>query len=186
MRFGVLCVCIALPACSFETQLPANGNFVTPDAPAQQQPTPDAPATTSMPDAPPPKLCAPAYVSVPATNTTSKYRRVQVQTLWTTAKADCESDGGHLIVPETATEAMAIHAFVDPLDTSPYFWAGISDANQDGQWVTVTGQPFTAITWGSNDPDQRAGEIYAIVYSNATYYDWFDDGIQEYACECTP
>ena len=88
--------------------------------------------------------------------------------------------------PETAAEATAIFALIDPLDTSPYFWAGISDANQDGQWVTVTGQPFTNLNWGSNDPDQRTGEIYAIVFSDATFYDWFDDGLQEYACECPP
>ena len=23
-------------------------------------------------------------------------------------------------------------------------------------------------------------------FSDATFYDWFDDGLQEYACECPP
>lgn len=178
MRFGVLCLFVG--ACAFETRVPPSGNLDTPDAPAPPDAAPDAP------DAPPPKVCAAAYVAVPAAQTSSKYRRVQVQTAWLVAKADCESDGGHIVIPETQAEALAIHAFVDPLDSSPYFWAGISDPEQDGAWVTVTGVPFTTITWGDDDPDQRAGEIYALVYSDGTYFDWFDNGIQEYACECAP
>ena len=90
------------------------------------------------------------------------------------------------MIPNTATEAIAIFNFIDPLDTSPYFWAGIQDPELDGQWMTVTNVPFTAMTWGDNDPDQRTGEIYAIVAGDGKYYDWFDDGEQEYACECTP
>lgn len=182
MRFGVLC--LSLGACGFDAKLPPSGTFMPPDAPAQDMP--DAATTTAMPDAPPAKVCAPAYAALPASGTPSKYRRVQVQTAWLAAKADCESDGGHLAIPETAAEAKAIFALIDPLDSSPYFWAGISDANQDGQWVTVTGQAFANIPWGANDPDQRAGEIYAIVFSDATFYDWFDYGTQEYACECPP
>lgn len=178
MRLGVL---LLIGACGFETRVPPSGNLDTPDAKA-----PDAAIDAKLPDSPPAKVCAAAYVAVPATQTLSKYRRNQVQTPWLTAKADCESDGGYLAIPETTAEAMAIHAFVDPLETSPYFWAGISDANQDGQWTTVTGVPFTAIVWGENDPDQRLGEIYAIVYSDGNYFDWFDYGEQEYACECAP
>jgi hypothetical protein len=171
-------------ACSFETQVPPNNNFGTPDAPMAQ--APDA-APDAKPDAPvTPKVCAAAYVAVPAAQTQSKYRRNQAQTAWLTAKADCASDGGHLVIPETVTEAIAVFNFIDPLDTSPYFWAGIQDPEQDGQWMTVTNVPFAAMTWGDNDPDQRAGEIYAIVGSNGMYYDWFDDGEQEYACECSP
>lgn len=178
MRFGVLCLFVG--ACSFETQVPPP-NFGTPDAPKPPDAAPDAP-----PDAPPAKVCAAAYVSVPATQTQSKYRRVQVQTQWLTAKANCASDGGHLVVPNTATEATAIFAFVDPLDSSPYFWAGIADPEQDSQWMTVTSTPFTVPTWGASNPQQRAGEIYAIVDGLGRYYDWFDDGTQEYACECEP
>jgi hypothetical protein len=183
MRFGVLCIFVG--ACGFEVKVKGNADqFQEPDASTPKPP--DASTPTPMPDGPPAKVCAPAYQSVPATQTQSKYRRVQVQTEWLTAKADCESDGGHIVVPETATEAIAIHAFVDPLDTSPYFWAGILDPEQDAQWVTVDGKPFTIPAWGSGDPDQREGEIYAIVFSNGNYYDWFDYGTQEYACECEP
>lgn len=132
------------------------------------------------------KVCAAAYASVPAAQTTSKYRRVQVQRTWTAAKADCESDGGHLAIPETAVEAIALHAYVDPLDSSPYIWVGILDPELDGTWVTVTGQPFSAISWGTGDPDQRAGEIYSLVFSDGKFFDWFDYGTQEYACECAP
>jgi|MudIll2142460700_1097286.scaffolds.fasta_scaffold11662_3 hypothetical protein len=178
MRFGALCLFVG--ACGFETQVQPSGDFGAPDATKPPDAAPDAP-----PDAPA-KVCAAAYIAVPAAQTQSKYRRVQVQTEWLVAKADCESDGGHIVIPETTTEAMAVHAFVDPLSSSPYFWAGISDPELDGSWMTVTGVPFTAITWGDNDPDQRTGEIYAIVFSDGKYFDWFDYGTQEYACECEP
>lgn len=180
MRLGALCLFVG--ACGFSMTVPAD----QPNAPdANRANTPDA-VPDAAPDTPPARVCAAAYVSVPGTQTQSKYRRVQVQTAWMTAKADCASDGGHLIIPETAAEAIAVHAFVDPLDSSPYFWAGISDPEQDGQWMTVTNVPFGAITWGVGDPDQRIGEIYAIVYSDGKFYDWFDYGTQEYACECEP
>lgn len=180
MRLGVLCLFVG--ACGFETRAPMqqpNGADANPAQP------PDA-SPDAAPDAPPMKMCAAAYVTVPNTQNQSKYRRVQVQTAWLDAKADCESDGGHLVVPETTAEAMAVHAFVDPLDSSPYFWAGITDPELDGTWKTVMDTPFTALVWGSGDPDQRVGEIYAIVFSNGNFYDWFDYGTQEYACECEP
>ncbi len=183
MRFGVMVMFVG--ACSFETRVPPSGNLGTPDAPPSTM-TPDASTTTSMPDAPPPNMCAAAYIAVPAAQTQSKYRRVQVPKLWTTAKADCASDGGHLVVPNTITEATAIFAFIDPLDTDPYYWAGITDPEQDAQWVTVMGGSFNVPTWGDNDPDQRLGEIYAMIDSSGSYFDYFDDATQEYACECEP
>jgi len=177
---------VLLAGCSFEAPLgTAQDLGSTIDAPVAL----DAAET---PDAAPPtpdafvKVCAAAYVAVPATGTQSKYRRVQVQTAWATAKADCASDGGHIAIPETATEAVALVTFVNPLVSSPYIWAGILDPELDGTWVTVTGAAFGPITWGAGDPDQRTGEIYALVHTSGDFYDWFDYGTQEYACECTP
>jgi hypothetical protein len=181
MRLGVICLFVG--ACGFETATPTQPGIA--DA-SFSQPVDARPDAAAPSDTPPAKVCAAAYQTVANTGTQSKYRRVQVQTQWLVAKADCETDGGHLVVPETKAEAMAVHAFVDPLDTSPYFWAGVKDPERDGTWVTVMGTPFTIPGWGAGDPDQRAGEIYAIVYSNGNFYDWFDDGEQEYACECEP
>lgn len=188
MRTGIAVVLVAVvgAGCTFEAPV-ANG----PSLPADPNLDAALGIDARLPDAVPPpdafvNVCAAAYVTVPAAQTQSKYRRVQVQTEWLVAKADCESDGGHLVIAETAAEAIAIHALVDPLETSPYFWAGISDTERDGQWTTVLGQPFTVPSWGIDDPDQRTGEIYALIYADGTYYDWFDYGTQEYACECSP
>ncbi|MDQ3367505.1 MAG: C-type lectin domain-containing protein [Myxococcota bacterium] len=184
---GITVVVLALGAgCSFEA--PASG---TPDGarmPDDAGPTLlDAAADAAVvpPDAVV-KICAPAYVTVPAAQTLSKYRRVQVQTTWTIARAGCQADGGHLVIPETATEAVAVYAFLDPLNSSPYYWAGITDPELDGQWTTVTGQPFANIPWGSDDPDQRTGEVVILVGSSGAFYDWFPTGSQEYVCECSP
>lgn len=176
-----------LAACGFEATLTPDGNINPTDAkPAAGDAAPGMPGMPGMPDAPPAKVCAASYVAVPAAQTASTYRRVQVLTGWLAAKANCAADGGQLVVPETRAEAMAIHAFVDPLDISPYFWAGISDPERDGQWITVTGAPFRVLDWGANDPDRRPGEIYARVDEDGNFYDWFDYRFQEYACECTP
>lgn len=190
MRMGALCV--VLVGCSFEAPLgtPHTPGVVV-DGSVEIDATPPPPPP---PDAAPPppdafvKICPPAYVTVAAAQTTSKYRRVQVQRLWQTAKNDCESDGGHLVIPETTAEATAIYTFVNPLLSSPYYWAGVSDPELDDTWVTVTGQPFPIadMSWGTNQPNQNAGEIHLLVGSGAKLYDWYDDGTQEYACECTP
>ncbi|HLL25496.1 MAG TPA: C-type lectin domain-containing protein [Kofleriaceae bacterium] len=179
MRFGVL---VFLGACGFETQLsPARDLDAAP--PSDARLTTDAPPPT---DAPLPKVCAAAYVTVMGAGTTSKYRRVQTPSLWTVGKANCEADGGHLVIPETTTEAIAVGAFLDPLDSDPYYWAGILDPQLDGTWTTVTNQPFPTITWGGGDPDKRPGEIYMLVRTTGAFYDWFSDAKQEFVCECTP
>src|SRR5262245_15649208 len=104
MRFGVVCIFVA--ACGFDAKLSPDDTATdatkSPDASTSIDAAPDAPA----------KVCAAAYVAVPGAQTQSKYRRVQDQTRWLVAKADCESDGGHMIVAETIVEAKAIHAFI--------------------------------------------------------------------------
>ncbi|MBA3820725.1 MAG: C-type lectin domain-containing protein [Deltaproteobacteria bacterium] len=185
---GLTVTVLALGAgCSFDapaSSTPDAADVVTDAGPiVTDAKPPDGPAV--LPDAAA-KVCASAYVTVPAAQTLSKYRRVQVPATWTTAKAACEADGGHLVIPETPTEAVAVYTFLDPLDSSPYYWAGISDPELDGQWTTVTGQPFATVPWGSDDPDQRTGEVVILVGSTGAFYDWYPTGSQEYVCECSP
>ena len=127
-------------------------------------------------DAPP---ACPGYVAV--SGAPSRYRRVRLNQTWPTAKANCESDGGYLMIPETAAEATAIVNFVNPTSGSPYIWVGVSDTNDDDVWTTVFGATFNP-TWGPGQPTNGGGDDYLLVTEDVQYFDW--GGGQFYACEC--
>ena len=133
-------------------------------------------------DAPP--RCV-GYQTVSNAPAASRYRRVNALTTWTAARDNCTTDGGYLVIPETPTEAIAVYNFVNPDSDSPFYWAGASDPQLDGTWVTVLNQAFTP-PFAGGQPNQRDGEIYLLVASSGRFFDWFDTGTQEYACECQP
>ena len=135
-------------------------------------------------DAPPPRCVG--YQVVTGAPATSRYRKVNTLTTWAGADADCTSDGGYLVIPGSMSEAVAIGTFVNPAGTSPYYWAGIEDPERDGVWTTVLGATQTYLPWAPAQPNARAGEIYVLVEDNGRFWDWYDDGTQEYACECNP
>ena len=126
------------------------------------------------------------YQAVTGASVTSRYRKVNTLTTWAGASSNCTSDGGFLIIPETPAEAVAIHSFVAPDADSPFYWAGISDTNLDGTWITVLGQTFANPPFASTQPNQRPGEFYILVASNGQFYDYFNNAAQEFACECVP
>jgi hypothetical protein len=167
-----------IAGCAFESTGPAPSV----DARLPADARPDTP--TILPDASAP-TCA-GYLVLPEAQTTSRYRRVNAPTRWDDAKAGCEADGGHLVIPETQKEAVAVHAFVAPAAVSPYYWAGISDPERDGYWTTIKGEAFEDLDWGAGEPDRRTGEIYLLVFANGKLYDYFETGVEEYACECEP
>lgn len=137
-------------------------------------------------DAPTVHDCGPSYVTVAASGTQSKYRKVNALTTWPTAKAMCVQDTAYLVIPETLTEGAAISQFVGPDSDSPYYWAGIEDPNNDNVWTTVLGQTFVSPPFQSGQPSNNTGEIYILVGTNGRFYDWVSNGAQEYACECAP
>ena len=116
----------------------------------------------------------------------SRYRKVNTLTTWAGADADCTSDGGYLVIPGSMGEAVAIGTFVNPASTSPFYWAGIEDPERDGTWTTVLGATQTYLPWTPAQPNGRLGEIYVLVEDNGRFWDWYDNGAQEYACECNP
>lgn len=180
---------IALVGCGFDAGTSAPGDGSAPvDAPPGTV-DPDA-APNAIPDAAPdggtpPRSCGAAYVALPAAGTSSTYRKVNTSNSWPNARGICAADDAYLVIPETPTEALAVGAFVAPRAGSPYYWAGISRVNTT--WTTVLGAAFANPPWGTDQPNQRQGEIYVLVQaSNGTFWDYFDNGSQEFACECAP
>ena len=127
-------------------------------------------------DAPP---ACPGYSVV--AGAPSRYRRVRTYTDWPAAQADCESDGGYLMIPDSAAEAIAVVDYVGPTAGSPFIWVGVSDTDDDDVWTTVFGATFTPV-WGPSQPTNEGGDDYLLVTRAVRYYDW--GGTQYYACEC--
>ncbi|MCX5741294.1 MAG: C-type lectin domain-containing protein [Proteobacteria bacterium] len=139
--------------------------------------------SAAPPDAPVPHSCGAGYVSLAGAQTTSTYKAFG-GALWQAAKARCESDTAHLVIPETTAEAVAVYNLIDPATASPYYWAGISDQQHTNTWVTVFDQPISP-HWGPGQPNLRPIDTYVLVSSNGDMFDWNDAG-QEFACECAP
>lgn len=84
-----------------------------------------------------------------------------------------------------STRRPAIYNCGNPASNSPYYRGGAADLQLDGTWVSVLGQPFSP-AFAAGQPNQRDGEIHLLVASSGRFYDWFDTGTQEFACECQP
>ena len=82
---------------------------------------------------------------------------------WDEAKVFCESLGGYLATLTTAEENAAVYAHVIEMGYSyrdVYF--GLSDAESEGSWKWVTGEPFEMNSWGQGEPNNyEDGENYA-------------------------
>jgi hypothetical protein len=181
---------VVLTGCGFTTQ--SSGGQPSNDAsdtPLIDAAIPILDAPMQMIDAPPPPVphdCGGGYVTLGNSGTQSKYKKVNQLTTWTTAKAACANDTAYLVIPETLAEGIAVFTYVNPNNNSPYYWAGIEDPNNDSIWTTVLGTTFANPPFQSGQPSNNSGEIYILVGSNGRFYDWRQDGTQEYACECAP
>lgn len=145
----------------------------------------DAPIDAAI-DAPPVHSCGTGYVAVAGSGTLSTYRKYTTYTTWQTAKATCEQATAHLVIPETTAEAIAVYDFISPANNSPFYWAGIEDADNNNVWMTVLGTPFVNPPWAQGQPSNGTGEIYILVGSSGLFYDYLSNAVQEYACECAP
>lgn len=77
------------------------------------------------------------------------YRDVTSGASWQSAEEDCEDDGAHLVVVDSAEE----------LDGIPFGrWIGYSETVMQGTfvWVTGPGASTFAPPWGGTDPDTTA------------------------------
>ena len=81
---------------------------------------------------------------------TGCYRHVGVDRTWLAAEADCESDGGHLVVIDDDAE----EAYVASLGT---LWIGLTDCLAVPNFRWVTDHPVTTTYWGAGQPDNFGG-----------------------------
>lgn len=68
---------------------------------------------------------------------------------WLAAEQDCEQLGAHLVVPDTAAEAMEI---------GNQRWIGITDLIADGTFRVVTGAAISFTHWAIGEPGSGFGD----------------------------
>jgi hypothetical protein len=153
-----------------------------PDAPPDAMPgAPDAAIDARLPDGPLVVLCPGGYLPIP--NGATLYRFVGTGDDWLAAEQDCEDDddltdaGTHLVVFDNSAEKQAVDtAFNDD------FWIGISDRNDEGQWIAVNGQanPVTG-GLGGGDTGKNCARVKD---SNGAIEAQQCTDTDTYVCEC--
>lgn len=127
-----------------------------------------------------PRVCGSAYQ--PADGLTSKYRHSVIDHDWFAAEADCEADGGHLVVIDSELENNFVLA---QLEAQRPLWIGLTDHLVEGTMVWVTGEPLAFERFTAPEPNDVNGEDCAQILFEG---DWNDvgcrEGAIEYLCEC--
>lgn len=143
---------------------------------------------TPMIDAAP--ECPEDYALVAGAPPTSKYRLYSYDadddesSSWTEAKQTCEEDGTHLIIVETAAEAIAIGQALHYAPQSPFYWEGITDQNHEGMWKTVLGGDATYLPWAPQQPNGGNSANCALFGTDGKLSDFTCNGVEPFACEC--
>ncbi|HWB06951.1 MAG TPA: lectin-like protein [Verrucomicrobiales bacterium] len=114
------------------------------------------------PDVPPmPPSPAMQAASLPRTSvrffqgTGHWYARINEPMSWTDAAEVCKALGGYLACPATAEENDFIY---NQFASDRLCWLGGTDADHEGQWSWVSGEPFTFTKWAHTEPNNSDGE----------------------------
>ncbi|MFK7979881.1 MAG: HYR domain-containing protein, partial [Saprospiraceae bacterium] len=99
---------------------------------------------------------------------------------WATAKATCESQGGHLAVINSAAENQMLSAFLK--DQSAYI--GLSDREQEGTFKWCNNDPVTYTNWYPGQPDNYGGnQDVTRLFPNGVWDDIAGNYLLEYILE---
>lgn len=93
---------------------------------------------------------------------------------WTAAKADAEARGGHLATIMSEAEWMVISNMfgTDVLRC----WLGGTDAEEEGTWKWVTGEPWDYSRWHSGEPNNSGGAQNYLAFEAGYGTLWDDKG----------
>jgi formylglycine-generating enzyme required for sulfatase activity len=89
----------------------------------------------------------------------SRYEMVSGSFSWSQAKAHAEAKGGHLATITSENEWNQIVGVIGQ-NAAVYqcYWLGASDADQEGSWRWITGEPWGYQRWMSGEPNNSYGE----------------------------
>ena len=120
----------------------------------QPEPEPSSPSTTTVRPAPPP----PRELGPPAAKLTAEghtYQFIPSRLAWSDAKMAAEKAGGHLACVTTQKEYDALRDYLLLLlqQHNDACWLGASDAEAEGTWKWLTGEPFEFVKWAPDAPN---------------------------------
>lgn len=91
------------------------------------------------------------------------YARFDMNLSWSLANTFCQTAGGHLATVTSEREKAVIEKLLEDAPYSEY-WLGATDADWEGGWQWVTGEPFEWTDWDRGQPDNSSyaeeGENY--------------------------
>ncbi|MDD4142755.1 MAG: InlB B-repeat-containing protein, partial [Bacteroidales bacterium] len=101
---------------------------------------------------------------------------------WSDSQEYCRQQRGNLLTITSSEEQSLIESLLTPvsMNNDYTFFIGGADAEQEGEWKWVTGEPFNYTNWNNSQPDNYLGEEnYLHILSGINSYKWNDvpDGI---------
>ena len=112
------------------------------------------------------------------------YRRTTVNAGWDSGKADCESDGGHLVKIESADE----DAFLEAALNSSALWIGARLSAPSHVYRWTDGTPISYNHWAENQPSTtEPGCVVQLTVGTLRSGTWATgncDSLALAACEC--
>ena len=143
------------------------------DAPMTDAPMTDAPAG-----------CPAGYAALPGVTSTHRYRLLTAAAGWTNQRATCggEPANAYLAIPDDATELQALVTLA-----AANLWVGISDADDEGMYVTVHDAPAPFLPWSVGEPDNGGNQDCVGALAASAQLETTMCGSQAIAiCECEP
>lgn len=105
-----------------------------------------------------------------------------VSASWDGAEADCEGQGGHLVVEDADGEFSEVATGMGPLDVNGRFWIGLHDPPpNDNVMVWVDGSPLGETHWNGTEPNNNGDCVSA--HDDGTWGDRSCAEARIYACE---
>lgn len=138
--------------------------------------------TTSPDAAPDAPSCAASYTVVAGLS--SRYRLISTQGTWYDAEASCESDGGHLIIPDDVPETDYLISVIAASGSTEGWWIGLSDHVTETVFRTVSGTMPTP-NWNPTEPNSlNSDEDCVQALNNGKWNDNTCDSQYAAICEC--
>jgi hypothetical protein len=125
-------------------------------------------------------ICPDSY-TVTVAGSLSRYRTVLTGQRWVDAERDCELDGAHLIVIDSAAEndwvaTIAAANVTASKSTNQLAWLGATDTNTETHFRWITGSDVTLSFWNTTEPEPNG--LYGdedCVEVRGTTSEWNDD-----------
>ncbi|XP_077993134.1 macrophage mannose receptor 1-like [Glandiceps talaboti] len=92
----------------------------------------------------------------------SCYRFVSDSASWSTAESQCKSYGGSLIAINDNIEQSFVSSKLAAFTGSSWYWIGLTDLSQAGQFTWSDGDPVTYTNWDAGQPDNSQGDCVGV------------------------